>query len=97
MCHGLAETRANTIQDDIDEVVICHLGLDIESLDVIQVFLDSTCLLEITDLIESPICLIKVVIVFPNSVLYLFLAIDSMLIRFQPFQRIPFRTQANMS
>ena len=54
MCYGLAEARGDTVQDNVDEVVICHLGIDIESIDIIQVFLDSTCLFEITALVKSP-------------------------------------------
>ena len=52
MCHGLAQAWGDTIQDDINKVVIYHLGMYIESIDIIWVFLDSMCLPEITDLIE---------------------------------------------
>ena len=38
MCHGLAEARGDTVQDDIDEVVVSYLGIDIESIDIMQVF-----------------------------------------------------------
>ena len=55
MCHGLAQARRDTIPDDGDKVVICHLGIDIESIDIVQLFLHSTCLLKITDLVKSPV------------------------------------------
>ena len=42
MCHGLAEARGDPVQDDIDEVMVGHLGIDIESINIIQVFLNST-------------------------------------------------------
>ena len=49
-------------------MVVCYLDIDIESINIVQVFLDSTCLLEITDLIESPVSLILVAIVLADGV-----------------------------
>ena len=72
MCHGLAEAGCDTVQDDIDEVKVNHLGIDIESIDIMQVFLDSICLLEIANLIKSPVRLVVVAIVLPDGVLDLF-------------------------
>ena len=72
--------------------MISHLGIDIKSIDIVQVFLDSTCLLEITDPIKSPVRLVVVAIVFPNSILNLFLSIEPMLVRFPPFQYISLST-----
>ena len=92
MCHGLAETRSDTVQDDVNELVICHLGTHIESIDIIQVFLHSTCVLEITYVVKSPVWLIVVAIVFPNGVLDFFLRIEPMLVRLPPFQRISLGT-----
>ena len=34
ICHTLVEARGNTIQDDIDQEVIRHLSIDIESIDI---------------------------------------------------------------
>ena len=51
--HSLGEVRRNTVQDKVNEVVICYLGIDIESINIVQVFLNSTCLFKITNLIES--------------------------------------------
>ena len=45
MCHGLVEARGDIVQDDIDEVMVSHLGMDIESIDIIHVFLNGTCCL----------------------------------------------------
>ena len=67
MCHGLADARGDPVQDDIDEVMVGHLGIDFESINIIQVFLNSTYLFKITDLVKSPVWLIVVAIVFPNG------------------------------
>ena len=88
MCHGLAQARSDTIQDDIDEVMVSHLSIDSESINIIQLFLDSTCLFEITYLVKSPVWLIVVTIVHLNGVLDLFTSIELMLVRLPPFQRI---------
>ena len=92
MYHGLAEARGDTVQDDIDEVMVSHFGIDIQSIDVIQVFLDSTCLFEITYLIKSPVRLIMVTIVFPNGGRDFSSSIEPMFVRFPPFKRISFCT-----
>ena len=47
ICHSLAEARDDNVQDNVDKVVVCHFGIDIESMDIIQVSLDNTCFLEI--------------------------------------------------
>ena len=90
MCHGLAEARCDTVQDDVNEVMVSHLRIDIESIDIIQVFLHSTCLLEITNLVESPVQLIVVTIVFSNGVLDFLLGNIPMSISFPPFQCFAF-------
>ena len=92
ICHGLAEARGDIVQDDIDEMIVSHLGIDIKSIDIIQVFLDSTCLFEITYLVKSPVRLIVVAIVLPNGVLDFSSTIEPMLVRPPPFQRISFCT-----
>ena len=88
MCHGLADTSNNTVQDDVDEVMAGHLGINFDSIDIVQVFLDSTGLFEITYLVKSHVRFIVVAIVFPNGILNLFSSIEPMLIRLPPFQRI---------
>ena len=88
MCHGLAEARGDTVQADIDEVMVGHLGVDIECINIVQVFLDSTCLFEITNLIKGSVRLIVVAIVLPNGVLDFRPNIKPVLVRFPPFQSI---------
>ena len=92
MCHGLREARGDTSQDDIDEMVVCQLGIDIESIDIIPVFLHRTYLLEITDLVKSLVRLVMVTIVFPNGILNLFPSIEPMLVGFLLFQCVSFCT-----
>ena len=53
--HSLIQARGDAVQDNVDKVMICHLSIDIISIKIVQVFLESTCLLEITDLVESPV------------------------------------------
>ena len=85
MCHGLGEAKRDTVQDDIDEVMVSHLGIDIESIDIIQVFLDSTCLVGIPNLVKSPVWLVVVTILFPDSVFNLFPGSIPVPISFPPF------------
>ena len=93
MHHGLAEARGDTVQDDIDEVMVSPLDIDIESINIIQVFLESTCLFEITCLVKSPVRLIMVAIGFPNGGRDFSPSIEPMVVRFAPFQRISFCTR----
>ena len=51
LCHDLAEARGSTVQDDVDQLIVSHLVIDIKSIDIVQVFLDRSCLFEITNLI----------------------------------------------
>ena len=88
VCHGLAEARGDTVQDEVNEVMVSHLGVDIESIGIVQVFLHSTCLLKIPDLVKSPVWLAMVALVFPDSILNLLPSIEPMLVRFPPFQCI---------
>ena len=85
MCHGLAEARGDTVQDNVDQVVVGHLSIDIKSINMVQVSLDSTCLFEIIYLVKSPVRLIVVTIVFPNSVCDFSTSIEPMLVRLPPF------------
>ena len=65
-------------------MVVCHLGLDVVSINIVDVFLHSTCLLEITDLVKSLVWLAMVTMIFPNCFLNLCPSIVSMLITFPP-------------
>ena len=66
--HNLAEARVDTVLDDVYEIVACYLDINIESIDIFEVFVNSTCLFEIANLIMSPVWLIVVVIVLSNGV-----------------------------
>ena len=77
-------------------MVVCHVGINIKSIDIVQVFLDSTCLLEIADLVKSPVRLIVVAIVLPDGVLDLFPSSMPMSICFPLFQSFFFCTQTNI-
>ena len=35
VCQSLAEARVDTLQDDINQVVVSHLGMDIKSTDIV--------------------------------------------------------------
>ena len=96
MCHGPAEARGVTIQDDVDQVVVGQLSIDVKSIDIIQVLLDSTCLFEITYIVKSPVRLIVLIIVLPDGVLDFSSSIEPMLVRLPPFQRIFFYTKADI-
>ena len=69
MCHGLAQARSDTVQDDVDLVVVGHLDMHINSIDIAEVYLDRTHLLAITDLVNNPVQLVLATIIFPNSLL----------------------------
>ena len=84
MFTGLVEGRSDTVQDDVEKVVVCHLVIDIPYLHIIQLSLHRTCQSEITDLVKNPIQLIVEAIVFTHSGLDLFLAIIPVTISFPP-------------
>ena len=86
MCYSLAKRCAKTIQDDINKLVVRHLSIDIESINIVQAFLDIPCLLEIAYLVKYPMQLKKVAIVLPNSILDLFPNIEPTLVNFPLFQ-----------
>ena len=97
MCNGLAEARCDTVQDDVHEVMVTHLGIDIESIDIVLVFSDCACLSEIPEFIESPIWLVVVIMVLSYGVLYCFLSIIPSPVSLPPFQHFCFTAQANVS
>ena len=76
--------------------MVSRLGIDIKSINIVQVFLDCTCLLEITYLVKSPVQLVVVAIVLPNGILDVSPSIECMLVRLPPIQRIFFCTSANI-
>ena len=72
VCDGLAEACDDTFQGDIDQVIVLHLDIDIESIDIVKVSVNSIFLFEIPDLVKTPVWLVMVVIVFPYSLFDLF-------------------------
>ena len=92
VCYGLAEARSNTVQHHIDKVVIHYFGIDIESINNVQVFLYRTCLSKITNLSKGSAWLIPVVVVFFDGILDLFPNIVPMPVSFPPFQQFSFYT-----
>ena len=53
--HGLVLARGHTVQDDVDKVIVCHLDIDIVSIDIVQEFLGSICFFEIFELINHSV------------------------------------------
>ena len=53
MTHDLEEAESDTVQENIDKVVVCDLGIDIESTNIIHTFWCSTCQSEVPDLVKS--------------------------------------------
>ena len=90
VCHCLAKARGDAFQDDINQMLDCHLGIYIASIYIVQVFLDSTCLFEIIDPVNSPACIVMVTIVLSNGILDFFTSIKPILVRIPAFQRISF-------
>ena len=78
-------------------MVVGYLSIDIKSINIIQVYLDSTSLFKITYLVKSRLQLIVVAIVLPNGILDVFTRIEPILVRLPPLQRISFCTKADVS
>ena len=93
---GLVRARGNTVQHHIDQVVVSYLSIDIKSIDIVQVFLYSTCLFEITDFVKTPVQLVMLAIVFSYNILHLVLSSIPMPISFAPFQCFFFCTQTKI-
>ena len=94
--HGLAKASGHTGAGDIDQVLVSHLSIDIKSINIVQILLDSTYLLEVAYLVKSPVRLILVAIVLPNVVRNISPSIEPMFVRFPPLQRISFCKKANV-
>ena len=90
MYHGLAEASGNSVQDGIDEVIVRHLGIDIKSIHIVQVFSDIRCLFVIANFTKSSFWLIVVSIVLPDSIVKLFPVSITVSIYFPSFQCLSF-------
>ena len=51
--YGLGVARHYIVQDHVNQVVVSHFDTHIESIDIIPVVLDSTCLFDIIDLVKT--------------------------------------------
>ena len=71
-------------------MIVCHLGIDIESINIVQVFLDRTFVLKITNLVKHTVQLIVVAIVLPDDVLNFFLGSIPASISFPLFEYFTF-------
>ena len=97
MCYSLVELRSNTVQHDIDNVVICYLGIDIESVNIIYILLCSTCLARISNLIRRPIWLLVLLIVFSDVILDLFSGSTPVPVSCPPFLHFISYAKTNVS
>ena len=84
------------MQDEVDQVVVCHLAADIESINTMQVFLDSTFLFGISNLFECLVQLVVIAIVLSNGMCDFFPSMEPMLVGLPSFAHIYFFTQANV-
>ena len=78
-------------------LLIPSLHLKVSSINIVQVYLDSTCLFEIADLVKSPVWLLMVTIVFSHGILDLFLGSIPMSLSLPPFQCFALRTWTDVS
>ena len=90
MYYSLVGARGDPVHNDIEQVVVSHLGRDIESINIVKVFVDSPCLPKMTELIENPVWFVVVPIIFPDSVLNFFQSSIPVPVSFPPFQCFPF-------
>ena len=81
------------MQDDTNQVMVSNIGINIETIDLIVVFLDSTGFFEITDLVKSPVCLIIVATVVSYGTHYPFSSSIPVPMMFPPFHGFSFRAQ----
>ena len=78
-------------------MIVSHLDIDIKSIDMFQVFLRSTSLFKIADLIKSPVWLIVVAIVLSTGVLDFLPGSIPVLVSFPLFQCFTFSSETNVS
>lgn len=78
-------------------MIICLLNRNIESIDIFHVFLHRICLPEITNLVNSPVWLVVLCILFPNTFLYLLLCRIPQPVSCIPCQHFSFCAKAKVS
>ena len=84
------------VLDNIYKIMVSNFEMNIQSVDIIQVILDGTCLLKIIDLIKSLLWLYVNVIIFCDRVPQLFPSIISVLVRRPLFQYFLICTMTNI-
>ena len=77
-------------------MLVSHLTIHIKSMDIVLVFLESTCFFQSIYVIVTPVRLIVVAIVFPNGGCDFFPSTEPMFVRLPPFNRISFTKLANV-
>ena len=90
MCHRYSKARGDTIEDNVDEVVVCHASIDIEGVDFGKVLLNCTSLSKGYNLIVGFVGLVVVTIIYLNSLLNILPIIMPVPISFPLFQCISF-------
>ena len=95
MCYGVVESKDNIVQDNDNQVIVSRRGIDMESITIIQLFMNHVCLFMINHLVQGPPCLVTVTILFPNAVLDLFPGSIRVPICISPVHSFSFCRQAN--
>ena len=82
MRHGLVEVMDDPVPVEVDKVVVNYCSRDIESIHIIQPPFNSSCLLEVHDLVKNPPCLVVVIKVLSKGVCNLFSSTISVVVGF---------------
>ena len=77
-------------------MVVGHTGVDIEPVDIVQIFLDATCHLQGYNLIVGFVLSVMVPIVLTNGFFYSFSVGAHCAVSLPPFQGFSCRAQANI-
>ena len=76
--------------------MVCYIAKNVESINIVQVCLNSTCLPKINDLIKSTVWLVVVPIVFFNTMLDLFPSVVSNLMSFPTLKYFSLYAQSDI-
>ena len=96
MYHGLAQARCDTLQEHLHKMMVRHLSINIKYINLILLFLECTSLVEITDLVKSPVRFIVVPIVLPNGILNLSSSHIPASVCFAPFPCLSFCAETHI-
>jgi len=86
----------DSIENDIDDMMVSHVGIDIVPINVLDVLLDRTSHFEGYDLIVSLVCLVVIAIVNPKYLLNTFPCIMPLPVSLPPFESLALCTQADI-